>query len=275
MGFYLYVWSVVEWNLGIICACAPSLRVFFRSYLMTSFNRSKGSKGSQNSNHGGDRKSAGMCWGNKQAALDDYPPSHAIELKRSVTVESDTDFHSQDKKPLFRESIRSKSTSNRDTGSGRVGLVYQTRTYHHPVTEEPFQEDIEAARSYDPIASNNVYDKSTASISTECQGCRAKSQQRSASAQRTFFRSESSDTLARELRQNSVHSTPPLPSSPPRTALPPMPSAGYQELPDSPMRSASLPAQGDGDAPKTTAEEEDDPMRPDSVMFAMMGRGRF
>lgn len=31
-GFYLFVWSLVECHLGIICACLPSLRAFFRYY---------------------------------------------------------------------------------------------------------------------------------------------------------------------------------------------------------------------------------------------------
>ncbi|GAB7336224.1 hypothetical protein MBLNU13_g08991t2 [Cladosporium sp. NU13] len=32
-GFDLLVWTIIEMQLGIICACAPSLRAFFRRYL--------------------------------------------------------------------------------------------------------------------------------------------------------------------------------------------------------------------------------------------------
>ncbi|KXS98993.1 hypothetical protein AC578_6164 [Pseudocercospora eumusae] len=39
-GFSLLAWSIVECHLAIICACAPSLRVFFRRYLMDTLRRS-------------------------------------------------------------------------------------------------------------------------------------------------------------------------------------------------------------------------------------------
>lgn len=38
-GFDLFVWSLIECHLAIICACAPSLRAFFRRYLSEPFNR--------------------------------------------------------------------------------------------------------------------------------------------------------------------------------------------------------------------------------------------
>ncbi|GAB7366365.1 hypothetical protein MBLNU230_g8164t1 [Neophaeotheca triangularis] len=45
IGFDLFIWSIVECQLGIICACAPSLRAFLRKYLVdalrSSRNRSK------------------------------------------------------------------------------------------------------------------------------------------------------------------------------------------------------------------------------------------
>jgi hypothetical protein len=39
VGFSLLVWTTVELQLGIICACAPSLRAFFRRYLSSMFSR--------------------------------------------------------------------------------------------------------------------------------------------------------------------------------------------------------------------------------------------
>lgn len=38
-GFDLLVWTIIELQLGIICACAPSLRAFFRRYLSGVFSR--------------------------------------------------------------------------------------------------------------------------------------------------------------------------------------------------------------------------------------------
>lgn len=38
-GFDLFVWSLVECHLAIICACAPHLRAFIRHYLSDPFNR--------------------------------------------------------------------------------------------------------------------------------------------------------------------------------------------------------------------------------------------
>jgi len=39
-GYDLLVWTIVELQLGIICACAPSLRAFFRRYLSDRLRRS-------------------------------------------------------------------------------------------------------------------------------------------------------------------------------------------------------------------------------------------
>lgn len=39
-GFDLLVWTIIELQLGIICACAPSLRAFFRRYLSERLRRS-------------------------------------------------------------------------------------------------------------------------------------------------------------------------------------------------------------------------------------------
>lgn len=51
-GFNLLVWTIIEMQLGIICACAPSMRAFFRRYLsdrirksLTLSSRNKRSRG--------------------------------------------------------------------------------------------------------------------------------------------------------------------------------------------------------------------------------------
>ena len=50
-GFDLLVWTIIELQLGIICACAPSLRAFFRRYLSDrlrkSFTGSKNNRGTR------------------------------------------------------------------------------------------------------------------------------------------------------------------------------------------------------------------------------------
>lgn len=52
-GFSLYVWSITECQLAIICACAPSLRAFFRRYLSDAVQRSlSGSFYQTNQSHG-------------------------------------------------------------------------------------------------------------------------------------------------------------------------------------------------------------------------------
>lgn len=40
VGFDLLVWTIIELQLGIICACAPSLRAFFRRYLSRRIRKS-------------------------------------------------------------------------------------------------------------------------------------------------------------------------------------------------------------------------------------------
>lgn len=42
--FNVYIWSQLELQLGIMCASAPALRVFFRKYLHATFSRSTRSR---------------------------------------------------------------------------------------------------------------------------------------------------------------------------------------------------------------------------------------
>lgn len=41
IAYYGWIWTALEADLGVICACAPALKVFFRRYLNLSTNRSK------------------------------------------------------------------------------------------------------------------------------------------------------------------------------------------------------------------------------------------
>jgi len=270
-----------------MCACAPSLRVIFKSYLKSTLNRSN------NSSQGGIRHIRGCCGNHGHAVGSDDPPPRAIELKRSVTVESDTPLADGSGKPYFRESVRSPSTSTTaNHNSNRVGIVCVPRAYRQALAEEPHLEDEETARprwdSYDPtgpVTYDPGWSQSTASVNTECHSCRA--MDRIDAGQRTFFRSGSGETLPRASVQAPGHGqiTPPLPPLP-ITALPTLPISRYHVRQGSTARSvertpvpnwppASLSAEyHDTTAPRMSVAEED-AMRPDSVMLAMMGRGKF
>jgi hypothetical protein len=52
-GFDLLVWTIVELQLGIVCACAPALRAFFRSCLSQTLRRSLMSLKSRGGTHNG------------------------------------------------------------------------------------------------------------------------------------------------------------------------------------------------------------------------------
>jgi hypothetical protein len=55
-GFNICVWTIIELQLGIICACAPCLRTFYRCYFSESFlwlsyaSKNKGSDYTDGSN---------------------------------------------------------------------------------------------------------------------------------------------------------------------------------------------------------------------------------
>ena len=46
VAFDVYFWTMLEFGLGIICACAPSLRVLFKRYLSEKFSSARPSDGS-------------------------------------------------------------------------------------------------------------------------------------------------------------------------------------------------------------------------------------
>jgi len=78
-GFSLFAWSIVELQLSIICACTPSMRAFFRRYLVDSVNRYR-SNGSRTRGRGdvkigssggmGQRPSRGYGQGRNGDAVD-------------------------------------------------------------------------------------------------------------------------------------------------------------------------------------------------------------
>jgi hypothetical protein len=62
-GFNLLAWSLAETHIGIICACAPSLRAFFRRYVNLSSSRNSHNRGSHVPDDGeaGNRGSRMRC----------------------------------------------------------------------------------------------------------------------------------------------------------------------------------------------------------------------
>ena len=75
VGFWVYFWTLLEWNLAIICNCAPSLRAFFRAYLKDTVDKALNSLSSR-SRYKETNKSNTMS-------------SQNIELKRTYTIHSE------------------------------------------------------------------------------------------------------------------------------------------------------------------------------------------
>lgn len=81
VGFWVYFWTMLEWNLAIICNCAPSLRAFFREYLKDSVDKALNSLSGRSKY--------------KETHKSSLASQRAIELKRTYTVESEKPFNVQ------------------------------------------------------------------------------------------------------------------------------------------------------------------------------------
>jgi hypothetical protein len=82
VGFWVYFWTLLEWNLAIICNCAPSLRAFFRAYLKDTVDKALNSLSSR-SRYKETNKSNTMS-------------SQNIELKRTYTIHSEKSLNNND-----------------------------------------------------------------------------------------------------------------------------------------------------------------------------------
>lgn len=89
-GFEVYVWSVAEYDLGIICACLPSLRVFIKRWL----NKYHSTYNSQSKQSG-----SGPSWTQKHRERNNSdteltslepPPAVAQRIETTVAVSSDS-----------------------------------------------------------------------------------------------------------------------------------------------------------------------------------------
>jgi hypothetical protein len=73
-GFNLLAWSLVETHIGIICACAPSLRAFFRKYVNISSSRhSHRFSHMQDGGEAGSRGSRARCSNLPEIQLENKP----------------------------------------------------------------------------------------------------------------------------------------------------------------------------------------------------------
>jgi hypothetical protein len=79
VGFWVYFWTMLEWNLAIICNCAPSMRAFFREYLKDTVDKALNSLSSRSKY--------------KSTTKGSLASQQNIELKRTYTVESKFNDH--------------------------------------------------------------------------------------------------------------------------------------------------------------------------------------
>jgi hypothetical protein len=75
VGFWVYFWTILEWNLAIICNCAPSLRAFFRAYLKDTVDKALNSLSSRSKY--------------RETNKSNTTSTHNIELKRTYTIHSE------------------------------------------------------------------------------------------------------------------------------------------------------------------------------------------
>jgi hypothetical protein len=79
VGFWVYFWTMLEWNLAIICNCAPSMRAFFREYLKDTVDKALNSLSSRSKY--------------KSTTKGSLASQQNIELRRTYTVESKKPFN--------------------------------------------------------------------------------------------------------------------------------------------------------------------------------------
>lgn len=117
--FDLFVWAQVELQIGIMCASAPSLRVFFRRYL-------GGSSKSRAYNSGG-RATPGLT----NTAGSSFQPDKSITVVRStsITFGHDQGDNSANKKP-FEESLDTIGEAVSEDRASTLSKEHLTRYSH-------------------------------------------------------------------------------------------------------------------------------------------------
>jgi hypothetical protein len=83
IGFDLLVWTTIELQLGIICACAPSLRALFQRYLSTMFSRNSSNDRSRTTDHSNDhhQQSDSHQKDHRSKSLDPFDTTTSIDMQ--------------------------------------------------------------------------------------------------------------------------------------------------------------------------------------------------
>ena len=138
VGFWVYFWTMLEWNLAIICNCAPSLRAFFREYLKDSVDKALNSLSGRSKY--------------KETHKSSLASQPAIELKRTYTVESEKPFNVQG-------SVRTTKDDDADsTSSEQLARLPQA----HPKNNRNTSLDIEGSDAF--VSKNSSWTKSNINI---------------------------------------------------------------------------------------------------------------
>ena len=139
VGFWVYFWTMLEWNLAIICNCAPSLRAFFREYLKDSVDKALNSLSSRSKY--------------KETHKSSLASQHqAIELKRTYTVEPEKPFN-------VRGSVRTKEDDADSTSSEQLASLPQA---HPKNSNRNVSLDIEGSDAF--VSKNSSWTKSNINI---------------------------------------------------------------------------------------------------------------
>ena len=139
VGFWVYFWTMLEWNLAIICNCAPSLRAFFREYPGDSVGP------------------ALLCLSGRSKYKETHKSSlasqhQAIELKRTYTVESEKPFNVQG-------SVRTKDDDADSTSSEQLASLPQA---HPKNSNRNVSLDVEGSDAF--VSKNSSWTKSNINI---------------------------------------------------------------------------------------------------------------
>ena len=139
VGFWVYFWTMLEWNLAIICNCAPSLRAFFREYLKDSVDKALNSLSGRSKY--------------KETHKSSLASQHqAIELKRTYTVESEKPYN-------VRGSVRTKEEDADSTSSEQLASLPQA---HPQNSNRNASLDIEGSDAF--VSKNSSWTKSNINI---------------------------------------------------------------------------------------------------------------
>jgi hypothetical protein len=138
VGFWVYFWTMLEWNLAIICNCAPSLRAFFREYLKDSVDKALNSLSGRSKY--------------KETHKSSLASQRAIELKRTYTVESEKPFNVQ-------SSVRTKDEDADSTSSEQLASLPQA---HPKNSHRNASLDIEGSDTF--VSKNSSWAKSNINI---------------------------------------------------------------------------------------------------------------